>query len=906
MAGSYIYPPIPHAVEKKARHALIILPFFGHDAASLIFSELSRTLYNLGYVVHALTYNDASYRPGNHYWHHVYCLKNQSAELGKMPDGVTPDFSNGIDDWAGEELPLFVEQLDSWFNFDICVCNYIFLSRAFLGLTERTKKVLCTHDVFTHRNKKLADRGVTRLDFSVTPEEEAKALNRADYIIALQPDEAKFFGSLVQPEKKVDTVYYLPPKRYLNLRPADKKLVVGYIGSSHAPNVVAILELISHIDFSQSIQLKIAGSICASLKKETLPPGVEIVGRVEDLADFYRDCDLFVNPDTLVSGIKVKCIEAFSFGVPFVCTKHASTGVPVTAPYHQADSIKSVAIQIGMVIKNRSLLDGMRKESRVVFDNLLQKLTIAKYIDQIADLRPAISVVMPTFKVEKYFEQCLASVTNQTLRNIEIIPVDDGSPDRCGEIMDRFASEDFRVKPIHQPNKGYGAAVNAGLMKARGEYIAIVETDDWIEPDMLETLYDTAKTSDANIVKGSFAKHHDGKAPAAHNFRHLVQPGQSSVKPTESLELMIYESSIWSAIYKKSFLDKHNIKMLETSGAAFQDVVWKFVTYASTDEVILVDRPFYNYRVFATGSSSAANGKEKAHFVNYAKIKSELERMGLFDKFSYFYYVHQFFDFVFHSNRLKGEALLSFYASAKETIDEAISKGCNPDSLSLHPDLNDYYQKSVLPIIRVITSPSLTEILTAVAVNDSKSAESGPDTSGTVRVDEGGAPRYRGGADVSALSVKFTEFLNLDPNFLVEVEYLSGRRELIPVVKPAYDDGDLRNLMKLHDADFVRAAYWMLLRRTVDSEGLRHYTDLIRTGIAKLEVLDRLRRSSEAKTNQISFDALDRCLHSYRIWRMPLLRLVAKFLPAQKGIGEKTHVRVIENSMYLINKGLYS
>ncbi|ONU20216.1 hypothetical protein A8E56_31460, partial [Burkholderia cenocepacia] len=71
------------------------------------------------------------------------------------------------------------------------------------------------------------------------------------------------------------------------------------------------------------------------------------------------------------------------------------------------------------------------------------------------------------------------------------------------------------------------------------------------------------------------------------------------------------------------------------------------------------------------------NGKEKAHFVNYGKIKDELLRMGLFEKFSNFYYIHQFFDFVFHSNRLKGEALLSFYASAKETIDEAVSNGCN-------------------------------------------------------------------------------------------------------------------------------------------------------------------------------------------------------------------------------------
>lgn len=901
MAGSYIYPPIPHVAAKKARHALIIMPFFGPDAASLIFSEFSRALYDLGYIVHALTYNDASYRPGNHYWHHVYCLKAQSVELWKRPADATADYSNGIDDWAGEELPSFVEQLDAEFDFDICVVNYIFLSRAFLGLKEKTKKILCTHDVFTNRNKKLSDRGVTNLDFSVTRESEAVALNRADYVVALQPEEADFFSELVQEGKKVDTVYYLPPKRYLDLRPIDKKLVVGYIGSSHAPNVVAVLDLISKIDFSLPIKFKIAGSICAALKNETLPPEVEIVGRVDNLVDFYRDCNVFVNPDTLISGIKIKCIEAFSFGVPFICTKHASTGVPVSAPYHQADSIKSVATFIEDLAVNSGQLESIWQESRAVFDNLSKKLSFGKYVEQIADVRPLISVVMPTFKVEKYFEQCISSVTNQTLRNIEIIPVDDGSPDRCGEIMDRFASEDFRVKPIHQPNRGYGAAVNAGLMQARGEYIAIVETDDWVEPDMLETLYEKAKESDANIVKGSFAKHHDGKPPAPHNFRHVVRPGENSVKPVESLELMIYESSIWSAIYKKSFLDEHQIKMLETSGAAFQDVVWKFVTYASADEVILVDRPFYNYRVFAAGSSSAANGKEKAHFVNYGKIKDELLRMGLFEKFSNFYYIHQFFDFVFHSNRLKGEALLSFYASAKETIDEAVSNGCNPDELSLHPDLNDYYQKFVLPIIRVITSPSLSEILAAVTANESK-----PKGTEIAMPEMAPVENKVTSLTTPSLSVKFTEFLNLDPHFFTEIEYLSGRRELIPVVKSAYDESDLRNLLKLHDADFIHAVYWVLLRRAADPDGLRHYTDLLRAGIAKADILERLRISGEAKGNKIPFEALDAYLRKGKIFRTLLMRLLISILPIRNEFVGKVQSRVTENSLYLINKKLYS
>lgn len=117
-----------------------------------------------------------------------------------------------------------------------------------------------------------------------------------------------------------------------------------------------------------------------------------------------------------------------------------------------------------------------------------------------------ISVIMPTYKVEEYFQQCIESVLNQTLKDIEIIPVDDGSPDKCGEIMDYYAEKDHRVKPIHQKNGGYGKAVNSGFDKASGKYVAIVETDDFIEPNMLEVLYKAAEKHQANVVKAGFKK----------------------------------------------------------------------------------------------------------------------------------------------------------------------------------------------------------------------------------------------------------------------------------------------------------------------------------------------------------------------------------------------------------------
>lgn len=101
-------------------------------------------------------------------------------------------------------------------------------------------------------------------------------------------------------------------------------------------------------------------------------------------------------------------------------------------------------------------------------------------------MQPDISVVVPIYGVEKYLKQCVDSILNQTFKNMEVILVDDGSRDRCPQMVDEYAAQDARVVAIHQPNGGYGKAVNAGIARARGKYIGIIESDDWIAPDMYE------------------------------------------------------------------------------------------------------------------------------------------------------------------------------------------------------------------------------------------------------------------------------------------------------------------------------------------------------------------------------------------------------------------------------------
>ena len=114
---------------------------------------------------------------------------------------------------------------------------------------------------------------------------------------------------------------------------------------------------------------------------------------------------------------------------------------------------------------------------------------------------PKVSVIIPVYNVENYLRQCLDSVVNQTLSDIEIICVDDGSTDNSGKILDEYATKDSRIKVIHKENGGYGKAMNVGLDNAIGEYIGIVEPDDYIALDMYETLYNIAKEKDLDFSK---------------------------------------------------------------------------------------------------------------------------------------------------------------------------------------------------------------------------------------------------------------------------------------------------------------------------------------------------------------------------------------------------------------------
>ncbi len=209
---------------------------------------------------------------------------------------------------------------------------------------------------------------------------------------------------------------------------------------------------------------------------------------------------------------------------------------------------------------------------------------------------PKISVIMPTYKVEKYFRQCIESVINQTLTDIEIIPVDDGSPDNCGAIMDEYAAKDPRIKPIHQPNGGYGKAVNAGIEAATGEYIGIVETDDFIEPDMYEKLYNQAKKFDVDVCKCDFSFYLGNNRFKKHKkYASVAQEGEVFTLKTNP-RIFEYHVSIWSSIYRREYLNKNNIRVIETKSASYQDMPFAAMVFAKGATITVLHEALINYR----------------------------------------------------------------------------------------------------------------------------------------------------------------------------------------------------------------------------------------------------------------------------------------------------------------------
>lgn len=189
---------------------------------------------------------------------------------------------------------------------------------------------------------------------------------------------------------------------------------------------------------------------------------------------------------------------------------------------------------------------------------------------------PKVSIIIPTYNVEDYLRECMDSVTRQTLKDIEIICINDGSTDGSLEILKEYADKDPRIVLVDKENEGYGVGMNIGLDKASGEYIGIVEPDDFVPLNMYEDLYNTAKENDLDFVKADFYRFtrncENGNMELIYN--HLDSTGENYnqvINPFEKPYITKFIMNTWSGIYRREYIEKYHIRHNTTPGASFQD-----------------------------------------------------------------------------------------------------------------------------------------------------------------------------------------------------------------------------------------------------------------------------------------------------------------------------------------------
>ncbi len=211
---------------------------------------------------------------------------------------------------------------------------------------------------------------------------------------------------------------------------------------------------------------------------------------------------------------------------------------------------------------------------------------------------PAVSVIVPIYKVEQYLRQCLDSILAQTLEDMEVILVDDGSPDACPQICDEYAARDARVRVIHKPNGGYGHSCNVGLAVARGAYIAIAEPDDTLEADMYRALYAIAQEHDSDVVKSNFCVFCD--IPGRNKctvFPRAEIPQDRSFTLAEFPRFAHDHPSIWTCLYKADFLRQHQIRFIEAPGSGWTDNPFQIQTLCLAKKINYTDTAYYRWRV---------------------------------------------------------------------------------------------------------------------------------------------------------------------------------------------------------------------------------------------------------------------------------------------------------------------
>lgn len=299
------------------------------------------------------------------------------------------------------------------------------------------------------------------------------------------------------------------------------------------------------------------------------------------------------------------------------------------------------------------------------------------YISPARVAAPKVSVLVPICNVERYLEECLDSLVAQSFTDFEVLCINDGSTDGSLAIIHRYMEADARFRVIDKPNSGYGASMNMGLANAIGEYIAILESDDFFEPNALELLVDAAERNQSDVVKADFYLYWSTPQERDELFRIVdEQEVGRTMRPIDDLAIFFRKPSIWSALYRSSFLRDNGIDFLETPGASYQDAGFNFKVWASAARATFIADPILHYR--QDNEKSSVNSAAKVYCVcdEYASMTSFVnDRLDGDQRLMGILECMKFDSYMWNYDRLSGDLRGDFIVRASSEFADDLDKG---------------------------------------------------------------------------------------------------------------------------------------------------------------------------------------------------------------------------------------
>ena len=330
-----------------------------------------------------------------------------------------------------------------------------------------------------------------------------------------------------------------------------------------------------------------------------------------------------------------------------------------------------------------------------------------KYAD--GSEKPKVSVILPIYNAEQYLKECLNSIINQTFKEIEIICVNDGSTDNSLDIIREYAQKDDRIKYINKPNAGYGQTMNSGLDLATGEYIGIVEPDDYIETTMYEILYKRAKETNVDFVKGDvyfwYSKANKRTYSNIITNKNLYNVVQYDLSNTG---LMVGAIANCAGIYRVDFLKQHHIRYHESPGASFQDQGFYYQVMFHAHSGLFLNIPLYHYR--QDNQDSSVNDMSKVFCIidEYRFVHECLAKIPYKERFYPLFYRKMINSYLWNLSRLPADMASDF----REKICKDFSIAIKNKELT-HEVVGNESWKKILPFLDIENSHIIPILLSS-------------------------------------------------------------------------------------------------------------------------------------------------------------------------------------------------